>query len=60
MGEIQLLVSMLEEPDGIGVNAVPQDKFPHQQKRVDIPDFEPKGEREKICAKEDGNALCFE
>ena len=60
MGEIQLQVSVLEEPDGIGVNAVPQDKVPHQQTRVDIPDFEPKGKREGICTTEDGNACCFE
>ena len=59
MGEIQLLFSMLEEPDGIGVGAVPQGEVPHQQQRVDIPDFEPKGEREGICATEDGNACCF-
>ena len=60
MSEIQLLVSALEEPDGIGISAVPQDKVSHQKQRVDIPEFEPKGEKEGICATEDGNAHSFE
>ena len=44
VGEVQLLVSALEEADRIGVGEVPHGQIHHRQQRVDVPGYQAKGD----------------